>query len=303
EILGILSLVLPSAAFSRDPFFTQTPELDDAELNTLNLGVSAELFITSVCLNTLITIVTFFRYRSSMFPSKLTLQQSENAAGDTTDIEMDRRNSTNSFASAFSNPLPAAATERFEAWTRSVSQSHLPTTRTPTHAPLESMQPAIIHDTKSNHSGGSLHHYPTAAPSAGNPFSSPVSSAPPNSIPSMVHETRSNYSGTSLYHTTPPPPPPSLRLSQPDDPPQLTKRINAGKRRGSFTASVPLPLSVVAVVPPPRAELDEIDLQLWGGGVDARAGIGVEYIEMRPARGEASLRSGATVMGTVVFDD
>ncbi|KAI8837909.1 hypothetical protein BJ741DRAFT_602280 [Chytriomyces cf. hyalinus JEL632] len=361
ELLAVLSLVLESALFSQDPFFSTTDpntrllEEGSRSYHQSSLGVSAQLLIVSLCLNTLMSVITFFRYKSAIFPSSKAkhgdktnaMQMHRRTSGD---IEQDDSADRNSLDSGYSNtednrdhPL---YNDRFEAWTRSVTLANTNTQPIHQHAlskndAMSIMQPSIIHETKSNHSGGSVYHHhlhqQTTATSLGSP-----STSVPVSLPSLVHETKSNHSG-SVYNM-------SGSFSFTPIPAQsITPRTSAtlddsnaaasslvhrrGRRKSGSTPPViavlpkfPLPGhpgvvgvtagatgAIMAVVPPRDAEWDDIDMQLLGAGAGDYRGVNVEYIEMKPAvvgggggggSGEnGSLKSAPIMMGTVVFDD
>ncbi|KAJ3237231.1 hypothetical protein HDU81_009853 [Chytriomyces hyalinus] len=363
ELLAVLSLVLESALFSQDPFFSTTDpntrllEEGSRSYHQSSLGVSAQLLIVSLCLNTLMSVITFFRYKSAMFPLSKTKHDDKTDAirmhrRTSGDIEQDDSADRNSLDSGYSNmednrdhPL---YNDRFEAWTRSVTLANNTNTQ-PIHQhalskndAMSIMQPSIIHETKSNHSGGSVYHHHlhqhTTATSIGSP-----STSVPVSLPSLVHETKSNHSG-SVYNMSgsfsfTPIPAQSItpRTSATLDDSNVTASSlvhRRGRRKSGSTPPVtavlpkfPLPGhlgvgtgatgAIMAVVPPRDAEWDDIDMQLLGGGAGDYRGVNVEYIEMKPAvvgggggggggggNGEnGSLKTAPIMMGTVVFDD
>ncbi|KAJ3018522.1 UNVERIFIED_CONTAM: hypothetical protein HDU68_011121 [Siphonaria sp. JEL0065] len=194
------------------------------------------------------TILTFFRYKPTLFPPSahqksqskgknpsLDPESGGDADNQTFDEPMNRRSS---FDSEFEMPArdENLYNSRFEQWTKSVAQetlahqqqqagpstSAIPTSpgfypfshgaggppmgrssisfKAPTvTASLFDGQPSTIHETKSNHSGGSIYQVPSSTPITGTGAGNIAAS------PGIVyhHETKSNYSASgSLYHAS-----------------------------------------------------------------------------------------------------
>ncbi|KAJ3250251.1 hypothetical protein HDU77_006860 [Chytriomyces hyalinus] len=341
ELLSAASLVIACLAFARDPFLSKTDEnlklLEDGSrsYHSLSLGVSAQLLMASLALNTLMSIITFFRYKSAIFPSS---NNNKNGKSDTpSSLEVQhnsiRRNSSDTgYSNADETHNPSLFNDRFDAWAKSATAANPYTLPIHMHTLSKNdaistiMQPSIIHETKSNHSGGSAHHHrihPTPA--------SPSTSLPIG-LPSLFHDTKSNHSNNgSMYNgstsfTPIPAQSISPRTSATMDESSMLVQRRSRRKSGSTPPMVPgllpkFPLpnqhgaagvlspvsgAIMAVVPPRDGEWDEIDFQLFGAS--EYRGITVEYIEMKPAAAVVSAENGSskaapTMMGTVVFDD
>ncbi|KAJ3383535.1 hypothetical protein HDU80_001218 [Chytriomyces hyalinus] len=341
ELLSAASLVIACLAFARDPFLSKTDESlklledDSRSYHSLSLGVSAQLLMASLALNTLMSIITFFRYKSAIFPSS---NNNKNGKSDTpSSLEVQhnsiRRNSSDTgYSNADETHNPSLFNDRFDAWAKSATAANPYTLPIHMHTlskndAISTMQPSIIHETKSNHSGGSAHHHrihPTPA--------SPSTSLPIG-LPSLFHDTKSNHSNNgSMYNgstsfTPIPAQSISPRTSATMDESSMLVQRRSRRKSGSTPPMVPggllpkFPLpnqhgaagalspvsgAIMAVVPPRDGEWDEIDFQLFGAS--EYRGITVEYIEMKPAAAVVSAENGSskaapTMMGTVVFDD
>ncbi|KAI8838152.1 hypothetical protein BJ741DRAFT_601655, partial [Chytriomyces cf. hyalinus JEL632] len=338
ELLSAASLVIAYLVFARDPFLSQTDERlkrledDSRSYHSLSLGVSAQLLMASLALNTLMSIITFFRYKSAIFPSSN--KNNKNGNSDTpSSLEVQhnsiRRNSSDTgYSNADETHNPSLFNDRFDAWAKSATAANPYTLPIHMHTlskndAISTMQPSIIHETKSNHSGGSAHHHrihPTpASPSASLPIG----------LPSLFHDTKSNHSNGSMYNgsssfTPIPAQSISPRTSATMDESSMLVQRRSRRKSGSTPPIVPgllpkFPLpsqhgsgvispvsgAIMAVVPPRDGEWDEIDFQLFGAS--EYRGITVEYIEMKPAAvvgaENGSSKAAPTMMGTVVFDD
>ncbi|KAI9326024.1 hypothetical protein BDR26DRAFT_878081 [Obelidium mucronatum] len=377
ELFALIMLIISTTSLSQD-LLAIAPIQEIFVINpdpVFSLAVSSQLLIITTCLNFIMTLLTFFRYKPILFPSPTKPQTKgknpsldpENGENDDEADEIpNRRSAGNPRRSSFDSDFDIALRDenlynkRFEQWSKSVAQetfSNLPQQQQGSsagfvpfsnaalggrssnsfkgrpvvntsgaggggagNASLFEGQPSIVHETRSNHSGGSLYH---GLGSAG------INANTPTAVV-FHHETRSNYSGAgggSIHHaagvlpavgtsaTT------STAVASPLQVPSVTHRapsfnLEEGlhqRRRKNSSSSIPAsvwkqqqqqvigapPLPGIVAVIPPDSE---------NGGPPQ-----LEYIEMKPLSAKAGGRGGIgnigagksvpTMMGTVVFDD